>query len=249
MAQRQLGKLNCHVVDGLSSGAQPSIAVVLCHGYGAPADDLAPIGAELLQTDPAIRSGVRFYFPAAVLDLGPAGLPGGRAWWPLDMERLVMAAQTGRWDEMRRQAPPGLDLARERMMGLIADIRRETGLPLARIVLGGFSQGAMLSADVALRLEEPVATVCLASGVLLAEPEWKVLAAKQAPLDVLMSHGTQDPILPFFGAEALRDLLIAHGHKVEFLPFSGGHTIPWPILGALAKRLVRLAQNAAGDEC
>lgn len=244
MLQRPLGRLNCRVVDDLPPGAQPSLAVVLCHGYGAPADDLAPIGAELLQTDPAIRGGVRFYFPAALLDLGPAGMPGGRAWWPLDMNRLVMASQTGRWEDLRTLVPPGIEAAREHLIDLINEVRQETGLPLERIVLGGFSQGAMLAADVALRLDRPVAGVCLASGVLIAETEWETLATRQGPLTVLMSHGQQDPILPFSGAEALRDLLTKHGHDVEFLPFSGGHTIPWPFLHAFAKRLVDLVKES-----
>lgn len=241
MPRRQLGGLNCHVIDALPDGASPTLAVILSHGYGAPADDLAPLGAELLQTDPAIEKGVRFYFPAALLDLGPMGLPGGRAWWPLDMQRLVLAAQMNRWDELRSEVPAGLPAARERLTALIDDVRAETGLPLSRIVLGGFSQGAMLTTDVALRLPEPVAALCLASGSLIAEPEWSRLAAEQKPLRVLQSHGRQDAILPFFGAEALRDLLAGNGHSVEFIPFNGGHTIPWQILRAFSQLLAELA--------
>jgi phospholipase/carboxylesterase len=241
MPRRELGGLNCHVIDSLPEGATPSLAVILCHGYGAPADDLAPLGAELLQTDPAIEKNVRFYFPAALLDLGPLGLPGGRAWWPLDMNRLVLAAQTGRWDELRSGLPAGLSTARERLTALVEAICTETGLPLSRVVLGGFSQGAMLSMDVALRLPGPVAALCLASGALVNEPEWTRLAGAQKPLRVLQSHGRQDPILPFFGAEALRDVLVRNGHKVEFIPFNGGHTIPWPVLHAFSRLLVELA--------
>jgi phospholipase/carboxylesterase len=235
--------LNCHVIDALPTGASPSLAVILSHGYGAPADDLAPIGAELLETDSAIKRNVRFYFPAAPLDLGPSGLPGGRAWWPLDMQRLVLAAQTNRWDGLRTEIPAGLTAARERLTALIDAVREETALPLSQIVLGGFSQGAMLTTDVALRLPEPAAALCLASGSLIAEPEWSQLAPKQKPLRVLLSHGRQDPILPFFGAEGLRDLLVKSGHEVEFIPFNGGHTIPWAVLQAFSELLTGLASG------
>lgn len=241
MARRELGGLKCHVVDALTEGTTPSLAVVLSHGYGAPADDLAPLGAELLRTAPAIEQGVRFYFPAALLDLGSIGMPGGRAWWHLDMQRLVLAAQTGRWDELRGGIPVGLDTARERLTALIDEVRAETGLPYSRIVLGGFSQGAMLTTDVALRLPEPVAALCLASGSLIAEPEWTRFASEQKPLRILQSHGRQDPILPFFGAESLRDLLTRNGHQVEFIPFNGGHTIPWQVLQAFSRLLAELA--------
>jgi len=238
--QRRLGGLDCLVVDALGS-TSPSVAVVLLHGYGAPGDDLAPIASELLQTDAAIHDSVRFYVPQAILGLEDLGLPDGRAWWPLDMNRLVMAAQLGRWDGLRQEVPAGLSAAREASLQLIDAIVQETGLPIDRFVLAGFSQGAMLCADVALHLEKSVAALCLASGSLIAEPEWTVLIAKHPPLDVLMSHGQQDPILPFAGSEALRDLFEEHGHSVEFLPFAGGHTIPWPFLSEFAKRLATLA--------
>lgn len=240
MPRRELGGLTCIEVDELSPGARPALAVVLCHGYGAPADDLAPIGGELLRTAAALREGVRFYFPAALLDLGPQGVPGGRAWWPIDMQRLVLAAQAGRWDELRAGVPAGLAEASERLTALIEAVRGETDLPLSRIVLGGFSQGAMLATDVALRLPAPVAALCLASGSLVGEPVWAPLAARQMPLRVLMSHGRQDPILPLAGSEALRDLLVKNGHRVEFIPFDGGHTIPWPMLHAFASLLGEL---------
>lgn len=243
MRRQELGGLRCLVVDELVAGVQPSLAVVLCHGYGAPADDLAPIGAELLQTDPAIGEGVRFYFPAAPLDLTPLGLPGGRAWWPIDMQRMVMAAQLGRWDELRAKVPEGLEAARDKLLSLVEAVQAETGLPLSRMVLGGFSQGAMISTDLALRLPEPVAALCVASGALVAEPEWRQLAAKQKPLQVLQSHGRQDPILPFFGAEALRDLLGETGHEVHFLPFDGGHTIPWSMMEGVAGLIKGLAER------
>ncbi|MGC1276349.1 MAG: hypothetical protein WBC44_21820 [Planctomycetaceae bacterium] len=241
MPRRVLGGLACEIVESVAVGDRPSLAVILCHGYGAPADDLVPIGAELLKTDRAIDDGVRFYFPAAPLDLGPAGMPGGRAWWPIDMMRLVLAAQSGQWDSLRTGIPGGLNEAREHLTALIRDVQKETGLSLSRFVLGGFSQGAMLSADVALRLPEPVGALCLTSGSLVAESEWRPLAARQRPLRVVLSHGRQDPVLPYAGAEALRDLLVDNGHDVEFLPFDGGHTIPWPALHAVSRLLAELA--------
>lgn len=238
---RRLGGLESLVI-GAPGTTSPSVAVILLHGYGAPGDDLAPIASELLQTDAAIRESVLFYVPQAILGLEDVGLPDGRAWWPLDMNRLVLAAQLGRWNELRRELPEGLNVAREALFEYIEAIREETELPLRRFVLAGFSQGAMLCTDAALHLEESIGALCLASGSLIAEQEWASLIEKHAPLDVLMSHGRQDPILPFAGSQALYDLFVHHGHRVEFLPFSGGHTIPWPFLNAFGKRLSALAR-------
>ena len=45
------------------------------------------------------------------IDLASAGLPGGRAWWPIDMMRLVLAAQSGQWNDLRTGTPAGLSEA------------------------------------------------------------------------------------------------------------------------------------------
>ncbi len=174
---RRLGELDCLVVDALGS-TSPTVAVVLLHGYGAPGDDLAPIASELLQTDAAIRDSVRFYVPQAIVGLDDLGLPDGRAWWHLDMNRLVMAAQLGRWDGLRQEVPAGLSAARDAILGMVDAISQETMLPKSRLVLAGFSQGAMLCTDAALHLEESVAALCLASGSLIAEAEWAAFSRR-----------------------------------------------------------------------
>ncbi len=219
---------------------KPALAVVLCHGFGAPGDDLVPLG-ESLAAAPGL-SKVRFYFPEGPLSLGgPYG--GGRAWWMIPPERLL-AMQRGRLDPSlwRKEKPDGLAPARKALQTFVDRVQRETGLPFSKLVLGGFSQGAMVTCDLALRLEEPPAALLQWSGTLLCEDEWKARAQKRKGLRVLQSHGREDPILPFENAEALRDLLTQAGLSVDFLPFSGGHTIP---PGALAKAAALMGSLAA----
>src|SRR5258706_5087730 len=91
----RIAELDC-VVATPKRGAPPapSLAVVLCHGYGAPGTDLVPLGDELARFvkqgggDAASRAdSLRFYFPAAPDHA--QGVPFGRAWWQLDMQRLI----------------------------------------------------------------------------------------------------------------------------------------------------------------
>lgn len=243
MASRSFGDLMCQVVE---ERAEPRLVVVLCHGYGAPADDLAPIGAELQRTSAAIGDHVRFYFPAAPIDLGPHGLPGGRAWWPINMAQLVEASESGRWEDVRKAMPGGMTEARVQLMACLEAIRAETGLPWSRFVLGGFSQGAMLATDVALHLPEVPAGLIVASGTLLNEEDWREKAAARPGLKVIQGHGDADPLLPFAGAVALRDLFMETGNDVEFLPFRGGHTIATSLLVEVARRLAELATEPEG---
>jgi len=54
---------------------------------------------------------------------------------------------------------------------------------------------------------------------------------------VLQSHGLNDPILPYQGAEWLRDLYLEAGFEVDFVPFRGQHTIPFEALHRFASLL------------
>jgi phospholipase/carboxylesterase len=227
-----LGELRCVVVSHPQSRL-PDLAVVLCHGYGAPGHDLVPLANEILTAEPNLAERVRFVFPEAPLSLASLGYPEGRAWWPLDVERL---ARVGPADiaQLQDEAPEGLHRARRLLIGLLQQLSLQTGLPLSKIVVGGFSQGAMLATDAALHLEERPAGLVVLSGTLICRREWAVRARARAGLGVLQTHGRQDPLLPFAGAEALRDLLVEAGLSVEFLPFEGGHTIPRQALKRLA---------------
>jgi len=112
------------------------------------------------------------------------------------------------------------------------------------VVLGGFSQGAMVTTDLALRQDEAPAALVILSGTLLAESEWRARAVRRKGLRVLQSHGRQDPILPFAEAVLLRDLLQESGLAVEFLPFDGPHTISEEALDRLGALLLSLLDKA-----
>jgi phospholipase/carboxylesterase len=123
---------------------------------------------------------------------------------------------------------------------VLAEAGKHFNLTADRFVLGGFSQGAMLATDVALRLKKPPAALCVLSGALIVEEEWQPLAAERGSLRVLQSHGHYDSILPFPMGEALRDLLTRSGLAVDFLPFAGDHEIPDTVVARLAKMIQEL---------
>ncbi|MEX0714957.1 MAG: dienelactone hydrolase family protein [Planctomycetaceae bacterium] len=243
-----LGGLDCQVYDELPRDAPPRIGVVLCHGFGAPATDLVPLAPALLRLEPGLREFVRFVFPAAPLSLDAEGLLGGRAWWPLDIQRLVLATEQSELRDLREEIPKGLQKSSDLLTALVDEWSEGTGLSMDRIVLGGFSQGAMLATDVSLRLPERPGALCVFSGTLTAEPEWRDLAALRGALPVFQSHGLQDPLLPFEAAEWLRDMFLEAGLPVDFLPFEGGHTIPQEALVRVAALLERLIAEEEAEE-
>ncbi|MBJ6761194.1 phospholipase [Myxococcaceae bacterium JPH2] len=232
----RLGDLECRVVDALPEGATPSLAVVLCHGFGAPGTDLVSLAPELASLEPRLAESVRFVFPAAPLTLAELGMPAGRAWFHLPPELLM--GQERDWTRFTQEVPAGMPAARRAVMNTVSALSAATRLPYGRIVLGGFSQGAMVTTDVSLRLEEAPAGLSILSGTLTAEPEWRTRAAARKGLPVFQAHGRYDPVLPFQEAERLRDLLVEAGLAMEFLPFDGPHTIASEELERLAAFLV-----------
>ena len=171
---------------------------------------------------------------------------GGRMWWDIDMEALEAALASGTLRDMRSDVPK-LPPARRPLLALIDEALRMADLPYARLVIGGFSQGSMLAADVALRLEEAPAALAVFSGTLFDLDGWTQAAPRRCGLKVLQAHGYQDPVLPFAGAEALRDVLEGAGLYVNFLPFQGGHTISSGSLQAFGDLLQALVKGATKD--
>jgi phospholipase/carboxylesterase len=98
------------------------------------------------------------------------------------------------------------------------------------VALVGFSQGAMLSIDVALAGAPAVDRVVAMSGVLLVDSVPALVAPRPRRPRFLLSHGRQDPVLPFPSGSAARDLLQNHGFPVTWRPFDGGHEIPLSLL-------------------
>ena len=240
----QLGGLTCRVVQQLDDGQKPELVVILCHGFGAPGTDLVPLTSQLMKCQPRLIKSTQFIFPEAPISMEEFGFYGeGRAWWPLDVEKINAAIANGEFRDERLNNPPELAEARRMMIKLVDHVKIKTGLPTSRIVLGGFSQGSMLSTDVSLRLDEAPGALCVWSGTMLCEKQWRELASKRGPMRVLQSHGTIDQILPFKAATRLHDLFKEAGFDVDFIEFQGVHTIPTESVTNLAELLVSLLDN------
>lgn len=229
-----LGGLAVRIVGGNDgSGGGDGPLAVLLHGFGAPADDLIPL-AEVL----APPGQVRFAFPGAPVAL-PGMWGGGRAWWMIDVGRFERVTEDS-MRELSDEVPAGLAEAREQVLAMLDELESLLGVSGERVALGGFSQGAMLACDVALRSRRPLGGLMLMSGVMICRPEWLPLMPERAGLPVLQSHGRQDPLLPFELAAELRDAMRAAGLAVDWLEFDGGHEIPLEVVKRGAELLRRV---------
>ncbi len=179
------------------------------------AEDLAPF-SESLGVD------ADFAFPHGIVDLGPRGLRG-RAWWALDVDARDAARSRGPRD-LSAFLPDGLDEARARLDRTLDDLQRGAGpRPL---VLGGFSQGAMLACDLALRTSREIQGLVLFSGARIAQEVWTPRLRTRHGLRAFVSHGRDDDDLSFEAADSFRKELAGAGWHVTWCPFDGGHGIP-----------------------
>jgi phospholipase/carboxylesterase len=239
MRQTTLGGLEVRITggnDGNGSGEGP--LVVLLHGFGAPGDDLVPLWRVL---DVRGTLAVRYAFPEAPLDLGAAfgGGGGARAWWWVDLEARMRRQMHGGSAWEIDEVPEGLGRARSLVTAMLEEA--VSTLQPSKLVLGGFSQGAMLSLDVALGSSVDLVGLALLSGTHIAAKEWAghLASGARRQLPVFMSHGREDALLPFTTAERLRDVLMAAGLEVTWLPFRGGHGIPPEVVEGLGAFLSR----------
>ncbi len=220
----------------------PSCLVVLCHGFGAPGSDLVGLFEDILHHLPDDSPKPAFLFPEAPIDLEDEGMYGARAWWRLNMAQLMQMSASNSFDKMRDVVPDGIDEAREKLCACIQQCRTQKKLPNLQIVLGGFSQGAMLTVDTALRgTIEPIVGLLVFSGALICESQWRE-AALTNPLSIPMvqSHGLVDQILPISTGRWLHKLLIDVGCIGNLAEFNGSHTIPSEAMGNTAKLLASI---------
>lgn len=236
MRETRLGPLDVRITGGTDRrGGGDGPVVVLLHGFGAPGDDLVPLWRTV-----DVPPETRWVFPAAPLRLPSMGFGmESRAWWMIDMLALERSVASGQLRDLSQERPEGLDEARQSVLEMLDALDAE--LSPSRLVLGGFSQGAMLALDTAIHCERDLAALVQLSGTVLNEAEWKPRLAARRGLPVLQSHGYADPLLPFALAERLRDLMSGAGLEVEFVAFHGGHEIPGSVIARLEALIRRIA--------
>ncbi|MGZ5443461.1 MAG: alpha/beta hydrolase [Thermoanaerobaculia bacterium] len=172
--------------------------VVLIHGRGADANDLADL-APLL--DPP--SGARFVLPNAPKPF--EAYPGMTFGWT--------------WFE---GWPPRQDSVAESRAILLQFLDEITArYPTTSLIVSGFSQGGMMSLDAGLRRD--VNGIIAMSGGLFEDDLPDLRAVKKVP--ILIAHGTADDVVPVNYARRARARLEEAGFDVTYHEYAMGHQV------------------------
>jgi phospholipase/carboxylesterase len=193
--------------------------LVLLHGRGADEHDLLPLLGVL---DPRRRlRGITVGAPLALP-------PGGRHWYAVH--------RVGFPD------PPTFASTYDELTRFLDD---ELALDWSRTVLGGFSQGGVMSYAVGLGEGRPRPAGILAMSCFVPQvPSWRPDLDGRAGLPVAHVHGERDPVIPVSFAREARELLDG---RVDLLyrEFPGGHHVDPRLLPELGEWLSGALASAA----
>lgn len=182
---------------------EPDGALVLLHGRGSDELDLLPLIEEL---DPSGRF-------IGVTPRGPLQLPPGGAHW-------YVVPRVGYPD------PPTFHESYARLAEFLDGLPDSLDVPRERILIGGFSQGAVMSYALGLGPGRPVpAAIVALSGFIPTVPGWDVDLVGREGLPVAIGHGTFDPVIPADFARQARARLEEAGLDVVYSEQPAAHGV------------------------
>jgi phospholipase/carboxylesterase len=129
------------------------------------------------------------------------------------------------WYDFAGDMTAGVERSRAMLFELL-DAQRAKGFPTDQTVLFGFSQGCLMTIDVGLRYPHRFAALIGISGYV-CEPEQlvKELSPVARQQRLLITHGFQDPIVPFAVTREQINILKSAGLHISWHEFDKGHTI------------------------
>ncbi|HEX9809764.1 MAG TPA: dienelactone hydrolase family protein [Alphaproteobacteria bacterium] len=209
---------------GPAGGADARWLVVLLHGVGADGADLIGLAPRLAEVVP----GARILAPHAPEPCDMA--PVGRQWFSLQ-------------DRGDAALHAGAERARPDLEAFLATALAEAGLGPSRLILAGFSQGAMAALHAGLRRDAAPAAILALSGALIAPARLAAEIACRPP--VLIVHGEEDPVVSPALARRAEKALRAAGVAVEAHLLPGlGHGIDERAFALTADFLKRVTARA-----
>ena len=190
--------------------------LVLLHGWGADGRDLADL-ADPLQ---AMLPDLGLWCPHAPAPC--SANPFGRQWFELTND--FFANPNG--------ALPEIEQTAEIIEAALGDMMAECDLDPAQVILGGFSQGGMMSLHIATNGFLPLAGFASLSGALIGEAQLPETGGNH----ILLAHGKQDEVVPFAASKQAQSALEEAGHQVEFVSRPDlAHGIDMAVLDALGQ--------------
>ena len=193
--------------DGYEEGREYPV-VILMHGYGSSMSDLAALC-------PIIdRKGYLYVCPNAPIriDVGP-GMEG-YSWMPLGDEGWLT-------DDVG---------AEEKLDEMFEEIKDRYKVGSRRVILGGFSQGGMMSYWWGLRNHDLFGGLIALSSRVPDPGSLKERLPSKHDQSIFVAHGTEDTMISVDNARDSVRFLEMEGYKPEYKEYAMGHQITEQVL-------------------
>lgn len=203
---------------------EPAGALVLNHGRGADENDLHGL---LDAIDPDRRLlGVTTGAPFTGVP------PGGRHWYVVERVGYPHAETFG---------PSYAELT-----GRLDAVLSERGIDWSRTLVGGFSQGTVMSYALGLGAGRPAPAGIIANSGFIPDVEgWEPNLTSHEALPVYIHHGAADPVIGVEFARDARERLTAAGIAPVYRETPAGHWLPPEIVPELRDFAAQALSGAA----
>ena len=195
--------------------------IILLHGYGSNMSDLAGL-------TPAInRTEYLFVCPNAPMPLDLGTGQTGYAWANFYGDSYAQEALA----------------SEDKLMDYLEDVEARYRVRQDQLILGGFSQGGMMTYQIGLSRPEKFAGL-FALSAMVKEPDIiRPRLPERRDHALFVAHGTHDMIATLEAGRGSIDLLREWGYAPEYHEYDMAHEIRQEVIDDLVSWLKRLTQN------
>ena len=197
--------LNTTILEPLSK-AKPKNAVILCHGYGGDGKDIS-----------ILANYWKAYLPETIFICPDApevcaASPSGYQWFDLI-------------DRTPDQVLSKSLVAEIKLNKLIDEVKLNNDIPANKIIIGGFSQGCMISLQTGIKRKDKINSIIGYSGKIIdADHLSKNLISRP---NIILMHGDKDQVVTIDGLLEAKNFFNKNNYSIETKIFENcEHRIP-----------------------
>ena len=197
--------LNTIILEPLSK-SKPKNAVILCHGYGGDGKDISILAGYW-----------RTYLPDTIFICPDAP------------EKCSASTSGFQWFDLIDETPEQILskslVAEIKLNKLIDEIKERNSLSANQIVIGGFSQGCMISLQTGIKRKDKINSIIGYSGRIIdTEHLSKNIVSKP---NIILMHGDLDEVVPVGSLLEAKDFFNTNNYEIETKIFKNcEHRIP-----------------------
>ena len=197
--------LNTTILEPLSK-VKPKNAVILCHGYGGDGKDIS-----------ILASYWKFHLKDTIFICPDAP------------ERCAASPSGYQWFDLMDQSPEQILskslIAEMKLNKLIDEVKLKNDLTADEIIIGGFSQGCMISLQTGIKRKDKINSIIGYSGKIIDTNHLSQNIVSRP--NIILMHGDADQVVTIDGLLEAKDFFNKNNYQIETKIFKNcEHRIP-----------------------